>query len=337
MKIFLFLKVEHSLRNLGFQMYMEGEKEGFLLFQARFFFFFSFSFYFSLEEYIMDRSIKKDYDWLISRKQTAYEILDVDANASFDVIRKAYRRKALIFHPDKNKESNAADKFREINISYLILSDLSLKNQYNDYLSESKEKVYNSGNNHHSKDEKVSKFKSDLLQREQEYKLKKELELMEKRKNKSDQKNSSYDEYKNISSNSEIQSKDMPIVNKRSLTVFPKGVIVTWKNKEHFPFDRQIIERLMSVFGVIVSVEMNGNKLEDNYHFAKVIFSSTVSAALASTHDYSRTADLWDKINLRKISSLLRSVKLVDESKLKTSDPLLLSKLDYISYCILET
>ncbi|EDO38741.1 predicted protein [Nematostella vectensis] len=52
-----------------------------------------------------------------------YAILGVPRNASDDDIKKAYRRQALIFHPDKNKNSGAEEKFKEISEAYKVLTD----------------------------------------------------------------------------------------------------------------------------------------------------------------------------------------------------------------------
>nr|KAF6336444.1 DnaJ heat shock protein family (Hsp40) member B2 [Myotis myotis] len=54
-----------------------------------------------------------------------YEILDVPPSASADDIKKAYRRKALQWHPDKNPDNKefAEKKFKEVAEAYEVLSD----------------------------------------------------------------------------------------------------------------------------------------------------------------------------------------------------------------------
>ncbi|MGI0134309.1 MAG: DnaJ domain-containing protein, partial [Candidatus Micrarchaeaceae archaeon] len=52
-----------------------------------------------------------------------YERLGVSKTASADEIKKAYRKLAMQYHPDKNKDKNAENLFKEINESYAVLSD----------------------------------------------------------------------------------------------------------------------------------------------------------------------------------------------------------------------
>lgn len=59
-----------------------------------------------------------------------YKLLGVSRDASVKEIKKAYRQKSLEYHPDKNKDENAAEKFAEIARAYEVLSDDDKKQIY---------------------------------------------------------------------------------------------------------------------------------------------------------------------------------------------------------------
>ena len=59
-----------------------------------------------------------------------YETLGVDRGANDEEIRRAFRRKAMEFHPDRNKTPGAEDKFKEINEAYQVLSDQEKRSRY---------------------------------------------------------------------------------------------------------------------------------------------------------------------------------------------------------------
>lgn len=60
-----------------------------------------------------------------------YEILGVERGASEDEIKKAFRKKALKYHPDRNAgNKEAEEKFKELNGAYQVLSDATKKAQY---------------------------------------------------------------------------------------------------------------------------------------------------------------------------------------------------------------
>jgi molecular chaperone DnaJ len=63
-------------------------------------------------------------------KTDYYEILGVSRNDSDEEIRKAFRKKAMEYHPDRNKSADAEEKFKEINEAYQVLHDPQKRAQY---------------------------------------------------------------------------------------------------------------------------------------------------------------------------------------------------------------
>ncbi|WP_153123367.1 molecular chaperone DnaJ [Peribacillus tepidiphilus] len=66
-------------------------------------------------------------------KRDYYEVLGLSKGASKEEIKKAYRRLSKKYHPDINKEPDAADKFKEIKEAYEVLSDDQKRAHYDQF------------------------------------------------------------------------------------------------------------------------------------------------------------------------------------------------------------
>lgn len=68
-----------------------------------------------------------------NNKRDYYEVLGVDKNATEADIKSAFRKLAKKYHPDVSKEENAAEKFKEAQEAYAVLSDPEKRKQYDQF------------------------------------------------------------------------------------------------------------------------------------------------------------------------------------------------------------
>ena len=73
-------------------------------------------------------------EYIMAGKRDYYEVLGVNKNASDDEIKKAYRKLAVKYHPDRNPGDKEAEaKFKEINEAHEVLSDKQKRARYDQF------------------------------------------------------------------------------------------------------------------------------------------------------------------------------------------------------------
>lgn len=70
---------------------------------------------------------------MTTNKRDYYDVLGISRNASDEDVKKAFRKLALKYHPDRNKKTDAAGKFKEINEAYQVISDPDKRARYDQY------------------------------------------------------------------------------------------------------------------------------------------------------------------------------------------------------------
>ena len=65
--------------------------------------------------------------------ENPYKVLNLSNNASAEEIKKQFRKMSLKYHPDKNKEEDAREKFQAVNEAYECLSDPNERTWYDNH------------------------------------------------------------------------------------------------------------------------------------------------------------------------------------------------------------
>lgn len=69
----------------------------------------------------------------MATKRDYYEVLGVSRNATDEEIKKAFRKLAFKYHPDRNRDDGAEDRFKEVNEAYEVLSDTNKRAAYDQF------------------------------------------------------------------------------------------------------------------------------------------------------------------------------------------------------------
>lgn len=240
-----------------------------------------------------------------------YEFLEVSPSASVDVIRRQYRRIALLYHPDKNPDPLAAQKFQLLSAAYLILSDDKTRHDYDEiraYKLHQKQRL-------DALDEHTRNLKEQLLKAERAstfnatdvYNNVSQANVIEKLREDGSKRRRQL-QAKGGKNFGYVSYKDIPL---ETVNIFLSTVVVQWKHRPELEgkFNLDILKDIMSLFGDISLIQETSPL--GKYRAAKVEFVKSENAQDAVNYDY-KTAKKWDKTQYRKLASLLRDCQWED-------------------------
>ncbi|XP_017771679.1 PREDICTED: dnaJ homolog subfamily C member 17 [Nicrophorus vespilloides] len=192
-----------------------------------------------------------------------YELLGIEIESSTNDIKKAYRKKALNCHPDKNPDNpNAAAEFHRLTKILEVLTDETARKAYDRVLKGKKEAALR----HKQLDSKRQKLKEDLEARERVVskgvqksdadKLKEEIERLRKEGSKLVQ-----DEMESVMS--EIRSQANK-VQEDTWDSAKNRIKIKWKANKNDPnnggYNQELLQRFLSKYGDIVVMVMSPKK-----------------------------------------------------------------------------
>lgn len=277
-------------------------------------------------------------DDIINGSFDAYEFIGVDATATASEIKRQYRRKALVYHPDKDSSDEARKKFHLLSQIYEILTNEQLREEYNRVRLARQNRAQHAA----QMDHETRRFREELERAEREHlfdtrgvydrtdsefsdrvELTRKVDLLKeeglKLRRRAEQAMRggvqgaatavpAYTTYRDID-----VSDLTPVTLDDTADVIPEKapttVRVSWKYKPELGnlFDANVLAQIMSIFGRVrtATVEARSGSPE-RYESGVVEFELREAAEKATQHDYRKSTRLWDGTAVRKLSSLLR-------------------------------
>lgn len=211
-----------------------------------------------------------------------YLLLEVESDADDKTIRKAYRKKALSCHPDKNPDNKeAVALFHQLSDALEVLTDADTRKAYDNVLKARKAAELRT----RALDSKRRKLKDDLEQREreakfqevydkktEEEKLAREIERLRKEGSKQLEEEQEYMR-RELAKESSKQAQPSGAQPSRRAKLKVK-----WTKSDDSPYNRESLEKIFSKYGVVTAVVVNAKKGGS----ALVEFEDSVGANMAA-------------------------------------------------------
>ncbi|EMG45859.1 cwf23 Pre-mRNA-splicing factor cwf23 [Candida maltosa Xu316] len=245
---------------------------------------------------------------IINNNVNIYDILEISNESTSQEIRRAYRQKALQYHPDKFQGDPS--QFNVILKSYEILTNPQLKAKYDElYALKLRKKI-----NRKKLDELTRKFQDELIASEEENKARQKRKYYNLEAMKEDglKRRRIREQTLVNTKSSSVSIYDLPLVNNLNFepsstsNVSTTTVRLKYKYKKELKglIDENVLTKIMQIFGPVKKVTMNGH--DERYGYAFVEFESDAACQEAIQHNYNESAKRWDGTDVRKLASLLR-------------------------------
>jgi len=251
--------------------------------------------------------MSQDIQQIINGELDLYLFLEVNPVDSVSVIRRQYRKKALLYHPDKLGD---AAKFTLLNVVYNILSDETLRGEYDKIRKAKLQKSLQRS----QLEELTKKFQDDLRHSESKLRTdKRNINIEQIREDGIKRRRIHEQQFISSKNPHYVSFQDLPSPDYISITLSTSNprVEVKWKYKRELSdyFDGTVLHQIMQIFGPIASVTVNPHKSGARYDSGTIQYEHASDLQKACSHDFRKSASLWDGTPVRKVASLVRECK----------------------------
>lgn len=193
-----------------------------------------------------------------------YALLEVEIDADEKAIKKAYRKKALTCHPDKNPDNKDAIRlFHELSDALEVLTDENTRRAYDNVLKARKAAVLRNrqldGKRRKLKDdleekEKATKFEEEFGKKNEEDKLAREIERLRAEGSQQLEKEQQYMREQLAKEAANPRPNLVPEADQKA------KIKVRWSKSENSPYNKESLEKIFTKYGQVTAVVVNEKK-----------------------------------------------------------------------------